>query len=114
MLTLAGVLCFLLGAVHSILGERMIFQSLRMQKEHSVLKKYRGILWATWHLVTLFGACLGLYLLELTGLKLPGGFPLFIAATLLLGALLVGIGTKGRHPGWIILLFIAFLILIAN
>ena len=83
MLTLAGVLCFLLAAVHSILGERMIFQPLRMQKEHSAMRKYRGILWATWHLVTIFGACLGLYLLLRAGLKLPGDFPLFIAVNCL-------------------------------
>ncbi|MDW3195613.1 MAG: hypothetical protein R8G66_24770 [Cytophagales bacterium] len=114
MLIMAGVLCFLLGAVHSILGERMIFQPLRKEATYSLLKKYRGILWATWHLVTIFGACLGLYLLELAGMELPGDFPLFIVATMLLGALLVGIGTKGRHPGWIILLLIAILILIAN
>lgn len=114
MLTLAGTLCFLLGAVPSFLGERMIFRPLRKEKSHSTIGKYRGILWATWHVVTLFGACLGLYLLELSGVKLPGDISFFIAFAMLLGAVLVGFATKGRHPGWIILLIIAMLIWLAG
>lgn len=111
---LAGVLSILLGIIHSILGERMIFQSLRKEGGNSLIDKYRGILWATWHLVTLFGGCLGFYLLELAGVNIPGTFTVYISFTMFLGALFVFIGTKSKHPGWIILLLIAVLVLIAS
>lgn len=114
MLTSAGILCFLLGTIHSILGERMIFQPLRKEEDNAIIRKSRGILWATWHLVTLFGGCLGLYLLDLGGVNIPGAFTVYIAFTMFLGALLVFIGTKSKHPGWMVLLLIAVLVLVAG
>lgn len=113
-LFLAGALSILLGIIHSVLGERLIFQPLGNESGNSHIHKYRGILWATWHLATLFGGCLGLYLLELAGVSLPGTLTVYVSLTMFLGALLVFIGTKRRHPGWIILLLIAVLVLIAG
>ena len=114
VLILAGVLSILLGLIHSFLGERMIFMPLRTDKGGTPLHKYRGILWATWHLVTLFGACLGLYLIQLAGVDIPGRLTIYIGCVMLVGTILVIVGTKGKHPGWIILLAIAVLTWIAG
>lgn len=113
ILILAGVLSLALGLIHSILGERMIFQSLRRTQEHSTFYRYRGILWATWHLVTLFGMCLGVYLLELGGVNVPGDLAIYVAWTMFVGAVMVILGTRGKHVGWVVLLLIAILIWIA-
>ena len=57
----AAVLAFLVGLVHSILGERLIFRRLR---EGRVVPTHGGtllgeghvrILWASWHVLTVFG-----------------------------------------------------------
>ncbi len=114
MLILAGILSIVLGMIHSILGERMIFKPLRRNPEHFNSFRYRGILWASWHLVTVFGGCLGVYLLELGGVKVPGHLTDYIFWAMLLGAVMVIFGTRGKHPGWIVLLLIAMLIWIAR
>ncbi len=105
----AAVLSILLGVVHSVLGERMIFSPLKKEKGQTTLRKNRGILWATWHLVTVFGFVLGIVLLEKAGFQLPIQVVPVIAVSTFGGAVLVLWGTKGRHPGWIVLAAIAVL-----
>ena len=65
MLFFAGCLVFLLGLIHSVLGERLIFSRLRdggiiPTKGGSLLKeRHVRILWASWHLATIFGCGIG-------------------------------------------------------
>jgi len=120
MLFPAGCLAIALGIIHSILGEYLIFQRLREggvipTNGGTLLKpKHVRILWASWHLVTVFGWALGSILcwyslsssVELTN---PIWLTNVITITMLAGAALVLIGTKGRHPGWIILTLISLL-----
>ncbi|MES2950623.1 MAG: hypothetical protein V4858_18990, partial [Pseudomonadota bacterium] len=74
-------------------------------------ERHVRIIWATWHIVTVFGWCLGAVLLRLalpaapeaaTGIGVQA-----IAIAALVGAALVFIGTRAKHPGWIGLLAIA-------
>lgn len=116
-LATAAVLAFLVGLVHSLLGERLIFGRLRQGRlvptnGGSLLQeRHVRILWATWHVLTVFGWCIAAVLLWLS---LPSSNPssaLFIEQaivfSMLAGSALVLLGTRARHPGWVGLLAVA-------
>lgn len=120
----AAILCFLLGLVHSFLGEYLIFKHKRnkgalvpAKKSEGLREKHLRIIWATWHLATLFGWCIGLILLKIAVTESALDSDLVkmiiqpICATMFAGSLLVLIGTKGKHPGWIVLLIIGILLI---
>ena len=69
------------------------------------------IIWATWHIVTVFGWCLGAVLLRLSLPAGSSGSAVFIEQAIVLAALaasaLVLFGTRAKHPGWIGLLVMA-------
>jgi len=123
----AGILCFLLGIVHSILGEYLIFKtkrdkgSLVPSKESSELKeRHLRIIWATWHLASIFGWCIGTILVKISLAQNEQQYDSYgfiiqsITYTMFLGSLLVLVGTKGKHPGWIVLLVIGILLILGN
>lgn len=124
---IAGILCFLLGLVHSILGEILIFNSKRNQGEIVPTKsstelpeKHLRIIWATWHLASIFGWCIGAILVKISlssnGLN-QNVVDLIVQSTvysMLACFLLVLIGTKGKHPGWVVLLLISILLIMGN
>ena len=63
---LAGILSIIIGLVHSILGEVLIFKTKRRKGRlvpsigsESLRKEHLGIIWATWHLTSVFGWILG-------------------------------------------------------
>jgi hypothetical protein len=71
------------------------------------------IIWATWHLATVFGFAIAgiLFWLGLADTNQPLK-PVVVSAIIfayLGGSILVLIGTKGRHPGWIALLLVSAL-----
>ena len=116
-LVTAAILAFLVGLAHSVLGERLIFRRLRQGRlvptnGGSLLQeRHVRILWASWHVLTVFGWCIAAVLLWLS---LPSSSPssaLFIehavVVTMLAGSALVFFGTKARHPGWVGLLAVA-------
>lgn len=116
-LVTAAVLAFLVGLVHSVLGERLIFRRLRQGRlvptnGGSLLQeRHVRILWASWHVLTVFGWCIAAVLLWLS---LPSSSPssaLFIehavVIAMLAGSALVFFGTKARHLGWVGLLAVA-------
>ncbi len=115
----AGVLAFVIGLVHSVLGERLIFRRMRGMgfiptKGGQILREaHVRILWVSWHLVTVFGWGLAVVLFWLAH---PSAAQLSqsmvakaILACLLCGSALVLVGTRGRHPGWVGLLLAAIL-----
>lgn len=125
MLLLAGCLAIILGIIHSILGEYLIFQRMRdvgiIPTNGGTLLKPKNvrILWASWHLVTVFGWALGSILCWLSlsssvELIIPARLTNIITVAMLLGAILVLIGTKGKHPGWVVLTIIALSTWIGN
>ncbi len=115
----AAVLVFLTGLTHTVFGERMIFRRMRAAgfiptNGGQSLREYQvRIVWATWHMVTLMAWC---FAAILAWLALPAQAGLagsmitrsFIAAMLASSAT-VGIGTKGKHLGWLALLATAVL-----
>jgi multidrug transporter EmrE-like cation transporter len=114
----AAAIAFVVGLVHSVLGEKLIFQRLRhggdLVPTHggNVLgERHVRILWATWHIVTVFGWGMGAVLLRLALAAAPeastGSVVQAIALAALVGAALVLFGTRAKHPGWIGLLAIA-------
>ncbi|WP_420601861.1 hypothetical protein [Flagellimonas sp.] len=123
----AGILCILLGLVHSIFGEILIFNSKRNKGSIVPTKKNPGlrtrhlrIIWANWHLSSVFGWCLGAILIKiaLSHSNLNQEFVVMIIQTIIftmfIGSLLVLIGTKGKHPGWIVLFLIGILLVIGS
>lgn len=118
--TAAAVLAIIVALVHSILGEIMIFRRLR--KPGRVIPSDGGdrllgsnvrILWASWHVLTVFGLGMAAMLLRLASSTRTAEHD-FIAHTIVVsmlgGSVLVLVGTRGRHPGWIGLLGVAVLV----
>jgi len=124
---IAGILCFMLGLVHSILGEYLIFKDKRKSgnlvptKMNAELKEqHLRIIWVTWHLTSFFGWCIGGYLIiiSLNRNVLDSEFINFMINSTVIAvtasSLLVLIGTKGKHPGWIVLILIGILLIKGN
>ncbi len=115
----AAVLAFAVGLVHSVLGERLIFRRMRSAgfiptSGGSALREpHVRILWASWHVVTVLGWCMAATLALLALPSFSRQIPAFvgeaIAVAMLASSLLVLVGTRGRHPGWIGLLAVAVL-----
>ena len=120
MLFAAGCLAFILGIIHSILGEVLIFKRMRTggiipTTGGSLLKeRHVRILWASWHLVTVFGWAIGAILCWFSisssaEIIMPPFLVNSIVMAMFAGSALVLFGTKGKHPGWVVLLIIGAL-----
>lgn len=117
---IAGVLAILIGLVHSALGERLMFRGMRGSGElvprqggQLLLPRQLGIIWASWHALSVLGWGMGAILLGMSWGGLVEPSPLLVHAmawSMLVSAALVLIGTRGRHPGWIGLTVVAVLI----
>ena len=118
-LSAAGTLAFLVGLVHSALGELLIFRRMRVKGlvptngGKLIGEGHVRILWASWHLVTVLGWLVAVVLLSMAAqpLQTPAhGFLLrAVVVATLCGSLLVFVGTRARHPGWVGLLGVAVL-----
>jgi hypothetical protein len=115
MLLAATVLAVLVGLVHSVLGERMIFR--RQPRSAGKLPRPFDILWACWHIATVFGLGLAAVLCQLAVNSEPFALRSFLLTSVALvyavSGVLVLFGTRGRHPGWIGLGGVAVLVLLA-
>ena len=105
----ASVVLVVTALAHSVIGEIMIFRKL--SNGHIVpnmsappLKERNvRILWASWHLTSIFGLVFALVVFRV-GVGPPlsvSELMLSIAMACFAGGMLVLVGTKGRHPGWI-------------
>jgi hypothetical protein len=113
LLTIAALVATVTGIAHSVLGERLVFSQLRASSLVPALAapplhgRHVRILWATWHLASVFGWALAGLLLQLARDPQAGvsSRAVLVAAGVayLVGALLVLVGTRGRHPGWVAL-----------
>ncbi len=126
-LLIAAILCFFLGLVHSFLGEYLIFKHRRKKgnlvpsiNSNELKERHLRILWATWHLASAFGWCIGAILMKITLTENPLNKGLVdfilqsIVFTMIFSSVLVLVGTKGKHPGWVVLLLIGILTIIGN
>lgn len=115
----ASGLATFVGFAHTVLGERLIFRRLRTRGViptdggNVLAERHVRILWATWHLATVFGwgiaAVLWWLALPTSRLATQSPVPWAIAAAMLAASLLVLVGTQARHPGWVGLLGVAIL-----
>ena len=116
----AGVLCFVIGLVHSVLGERLIFRRMRAKgfiptNGGQVLREpHVRILWASWHVVTVLGWGVGIVLSWLAHPSKAhfahSTVSIAIVGALMGSSVLVLVGTKGKHIGWLGLLLAAILV----
>lgn len=123
----AGILCFVLGLAHSILGEYLIFRNKR-NKGSLVPSKVNGefkerhlrIIWATWHVVTVLGWLIGGFLIKISfeqnklNSEIIGHAILWTIYAMIASSFLILVGTKGKHPGWVVFLLIAILLMIGK
>jgi hypothetical protein len=121
----AAALAFVVGLAHSVLGEVMIFR--RMRKPGRVIPTDGGaillgsnvrILWASWHVLTVFGWGMAAILVWMSR-SASGSIDHAVIAhaiemSMLIGSALVLVATKGRHPGWVGLLGVAVLVWIGR
>lgn len=121
----AAALASIVGLVHSVFGEIMIFR--RMRKSGRIIPTDGGailsgpnvrILWASWHVLTVFGWAMAAILVELAKPTARGSgndvVEQAIMVSMLVGSVLVLIATKARHPGWVGLLGVAVLVWIGR
>ncbi len=119
---IAGGLSAVTGLVHSILGERLIFQHLRNRSVVPAMEapplrqRHIGILWATWHLASVFGWAFAGVLIHLAfAATSADSFVINAIVFAYLGAgALVFVGSRGRHPGWAALVSVALLTWLAS
>lgn len=114
---IAAIIAVLVGLIHSALGELLIFKKLRsaglIPKQPAPPLQARNIriLWATWHLASVFGFAFASILFSFAyGDSAPD--TRIINALIFAfvgGSGLVLVATRGKHPGWIGLLLVAVL-----
>jgi len=116
VLAIAGTVAVLTGITHSALGEWLIFRHLRQGSLVPALgapplsSRNVRILWATWHLASVFGWAFAAILLGLAVSPEAPVRALVVHAAVAAhagGAILVLVGTRGRHPGWVALAIVA-------
>lgn len=110
----AGSLGIMTGIVHSVFGEILIFRHLRnggfvpTVGSPPLRERNIRIIWATWHLASVFGWAFAGVLMRLAFSPHDTALLSFVLMAIIFanlgGSLLVLVGTKGRHPGWIALL----------
>ena len=122
ILLVAGTLAALVGVIHSVLGEVLIFSRMRQGTlvprigQPLLRERHVRILWATWHTVTIFGLGFAAILFQAADPANPtmGAAALnTVAVVMLASSFLVCFATKGMHPGWVGLLAVALLIWLA-
>ena len=116
----AGCLAIILGLIHSVFGEVLIFHPMRKgsfipsSKGTGLKARHVKILWASWHLVTVFGLGFGAILLQLalhsSAYNIQETVEMAIMLSMFTASITVLVGTKGKHPGWVILLGITILL----
>ena len=119
-LAVAAGIIFLTGIVHSVFGELLIFKRLRQKNKSAENGQaglpivYQRIIWASWHIVSVFGWGFGAILLWLSLHTEKSKFTEFVEYTIIvsmfIASMLVLIGTRGKHPGWIALLAISVIL----
>lgn len=120
VLFIAGSLSILIGLIHSILGELLIFRKFRFNSIIPTVAKPPlsesnvRILWATWHITSFFGGAIGAVLLYIsTSMQAEIQTIIYFSSTAMCASgVLVLVATKAKHPGWAGLLIVACLCLV--
>lgn len=117
-----AIISVLVAVVHSLLGELLIFKKLRRtglvptESAPPLQSRNIRILWATWHLASVFGLGFAAILFAAAAGHTPLDLITIDAmiCAFVGGSVLVLIATKGKHPGWVGLLGVAVLVYLGN
>ncbi len=117
---IAGCLAIVVGIIHSVLGEILIFRHMRngtfipIDGGTTLKERHVRILWISWHIVTVFGWGFGAILLRLSLPSSQATVEIFVENSILfsmfIASLMVLMATKGKHPGWVGLFCVAILV----
>ena len=115
-LLIAAVLLLLLGLVHSVLGERYIL--VRLFRRDNLPRLFgsdvftKRTLRFAWHLTTVVWLGVAVLLVRMAGAQTLGAPEIggTVAATAGVSALVALVGSRARHPAWIVFLVVAGLV----
>ena len=115
MLIVASILAFLIGLVHSVLGE--IYLISRLLNRDNLPKLFasddftKRLIRFAWHLTTIawWGLAAILWVLASPNFELIATIQSIIAMTFLVSASIAFIYSKGKHLSWIVFLLISLL-----
>lgn len=118
----AAIVSVLVGIVHSVLGELLIFKKLRRlglvptEAAPPLQSRNIRILWATWHLASVFGLGFAIILYSAAaGRTLLDSVTIYaLIGAFVGGSALVLVATKGKHPGWVGLFVVAVLVYLGS
>ena len=115
----AALLTFVIGGVHSWLGERLLLGPLLAEgKRVGMLEKSefaRGVLRFAWHITTVAWWGMGVVLLAFSWMLPDAGQRMgliVLAATFLITGMIILVVSRGRHLAWPVFLAIAGLTLV--
>jgi ABC-type proline/glycine betaine transport system permease subunit len=124
---IAAIFCIMLGLVHSFLGEYLIFKTKRKKGNFipsivssDLTERHLRIVWATWHLTSLFGLLIGILLFKIASehsalsLRINHFILESITYTMFTASLLVLVGTRGKHPAWVVLILIGIILILGT
>jgi len=115
-LLVGGLVAVVVALVHSVLGEVLIFGRMRKgtvvptMGQPILRERHVRILWATWHIVSVFGLAIAGVLVFMSiypAIDLQGLFLRSVAISMGVSSAFVLFATKGMHPGWAGLLVVA-------
>lgn len=118
----AAIVALLVGIAHSAIGEWLIFRKVRstgvvpIDAAPPLQSRNIRILWATWHLASVFGFAFAaiLFAAATERIVLHPVIANAMIAAFAGGSALVLFATRGRHPGWIGLLAVAVLVYLGD
>ena len=111
-----GAIAVFVAIIHSALGERLIFSRMRQGSivptagQPVLRERHVRILWASWHIVSVLGcgfAAVLVYAALSTGENILLFVLTVVSISMAISSFLVLYATKGMHPGWAGLLFVA-------
>lgn len=116
----AAVLLIGIASIHSLIGERLIFRKVRKslaigQTDFVPLTESNlRIIWASWHIVSVIGVAVALFVISLVRAQAGAEIAYFyFAISMFLSSALVFGSTRGKHAGWVGLLAVGLLLMIA-
>ncbi len=120
-LLIAGLTSIIVGTTHSVLGERTVLKELKHAsidprfEDIPISETSKHILWATWHIASIFGWLTGVTLIGVAtnAIVIPSVLISCIAVSMASCGALVLTATKAKHPGWLGLFLVAILCWVA-
>lgn len=118
----AAIVSVVVAIVHSVLGELLIFKKLRRsglvptEAAPPLQSRNIRILWATWHLASVFGLGFAVTLYSAAaGHSSLDSIAIYAVICAFVGAsALILLATRGKHPGWVGLLAVAVLVYLGS